>query len=85
MVRSDDVIQNNLEILNPEERMSIQIKNPAYEHGWTGYVGVWKNYFSDDNRKDFINVLNNFLSYHPNAHFLLQTYRDIQDPPSIYM
>ena len=51
-----------------------------HPHGWTGKIGVWKQYFSDENKKDYISVVKAFLSYYPKASLLLDVYPNLLNP-----
>jgi hypothetical protein len=48
-----------------------------YPHGWTGKIGVWKDYFSDENKNLYLSMVNGFLAYYPHAASLLEVYPDL--------
>lgn len=54
-----------------------------YPRGWTGQVGAWKNYFSNQNKRDYISVVKKFLDYYPNASLILDVYPDLLDIESL--
>jgi len=51
----------------------------VYSRGWTGKIGTWKDYVSDQNRDEYISVVRGFLSYYPDAELLLGIYPDLVD------
>lgn len=50
-----------------------------YPHGWTGKIGIWKSYFSDENKKDYLSVVSGFMNYYPNASLLMDVYPNLLD------
>ncbi|MFH1593941.1 MAG: sulfotransferase domain-containing protein [Candidatus Omnitrophota bacterium] len=50
-----------------------------YPRGWTGKIGIWKNYFSDTNKNDYRSTVKDFLDYYPNASLLQEVYTDLMD------
>ena len=50
-----------------------------YPHGWTGKIGIWKSYLSDENKKDYLSVVRGFLNYYPNALLLMDVYPNLLD------
>ena len=47
-----------------------------YPKGWTGAIGVWKNYFNSDNVAIYNDVVKQFLSSYPKAKALLTVYEN---------
>jgi hypothetical protein len=54
-------------------------KKRVYSRGWTGKIGIWKNYFSERNKNDYISVVEAFLKYHPKASLMLDVYPNLLD------
>ena len=50
-----------------------------YPHGWTGEIGIWKKYFSENNKKAFIKEVTSFLKIYPKASLLLEYYPNLLD------
>ena len=50
-----------------------------YPRGWTGNIGIWKSYFSDENKKDYLSVVSGFLNYYPHASLLMDVYPNLLD------
>ena len=50
-----------------------------YPRGWTGKIGTWKSYFSDENKKDYLSVVSGFLNYYPHASLLMDVYPNLLD------
>ncbi len=50
-----------------------------YPKGWTGQVGIWKSYFSPENRQDYQDRVKAFLKYQPKALLLMDTYPNLVD------
>lgn len=45
-----------------------------YPRGWTGKIGIWKNYFSSKNQKAYYAVVSDFIRHYPGASALLKIY-----------
>jgi hypothetical protein len=54
-------------------------KNNKYPYGWTGKIGVWRDYYSKENKAAFTSVIDGFLRSHPNSDILLDFYPDLLD------
>ena len=52
-------------------------KTNKYPFGWTGEIGVWRNYYSKENKDAFTSVVDGFLRSHPQADILLDFYPDL--------
>jgi len=50
-----------------------------YPYGWTGKIGIWKTYFSEENKRDYLSVVKKFLDYYPNASLILEAYPNLLD------
>ncbi len=50
-----------------------------YPRGWTGKIGTWKDYFSDENKKSYLSVVKGFLSCYPGVSLLLDVYPNLLD------
>jgi hypothetical protein len=48
-----------------------------YPHGWTGYVGTWRDYFSAKNAHDYNVVVGKFIDAYPQASGLLDVYPNL--------
>jgi hypothetical protein len=48
-----------------------------YPHGWTGHVGIWRNYFSDENINSYNRALHSFMNAYPQAKALSAIYPDL--------
>lgn len=48
-----------------------------YPHGWTGRVGVWRDYFGPDDTKTYEAVVGSFLECHPSAALIRDIYPGI--------
>jgi len=48
-----------------------------YTGGYTGSIGIWKNYFSEKNKRDYTLQVNSFLNSYPLAKGILDLYPDI--------
>ena len=56
-----------------------------YSRGWTGAVGIWSNYLSDDNVRLYNATVEKFLAYYPHASQLSSIYPNLVlslEPPS---
>jgi len=53
-----------------------------YPRGWTGSVGVWKQYFSADNARRYNEVVGAFLAHYPHAARLSSVYPDLLIDPA---
>jgi len=73
---SDTTLENcnKLIQLNGEQAKKFAVK---YPRGWTGKVGAWKNYFSDDNLRKYRKQVQEYLSFHPKASLILEVYPNI--------
>jgi len=49
----------------------------TYPKGYSGKVGVWRDYFSADHIKEYNAVVQRFLDYHPRGDLLCGVYPDI--------
>ena len=49
----------------------------AYPRGYTGKVGIWKNYFSDEDKAEYNEVVSSFLKFHPARDLVTNLYPDI--------
>jgi hypothetical protein len=47
-----------------------------YPRGWTGTVGIWKSYFSEDHIAIYNETVKRFLFCYPNAEALLTVYKE---------
>lgn len=54
-----------------------------YPRGYSGVIGIWREYFSDENRKLCAHIMNAYLSSHPNATHLSKLYPELLDFRSI--
>jgi len=52
----------------------------SYERGYTGKQGVWRDYFSEENRADYCAVARAFVQHHTDAGGLLEVYPDLTGP-----
>lgn len=52
-----------------------------YPHGWTGRIGVWKEYFSPSNVDSYNRMLEGFMKSYPQAAALLSIYPDLAIKP----
>ena len=50
-----------------------------YPFGWTGKIGVWRDYYSKENKAAFTSAVDGFLRSHPKADILLDFYPDLLD------
>jgi hypothetical protein len=50
-----------------------------YSRGWTGKIGVWKNYYSAENKDCYRSVVRSFLATYPHASLMLEVYPDLLD------
>ncbi len=48
-----------------------------YPRGYTGNVGIWKNYLSDKDIADYNDIVSRFLNYHPGAPAVLELFPDL--------
>jgi hypothetical protein len=48
-----------------------------YPKGYSGKVGVWRDYFTDENIAAYNAAVRRFLDYHPRADLLLRVYPDV--------
>ena len=48
-----------------------------YPKGWTGKIGAWKDYFSEDNRQNYLSVIKGFCEYYPQASLLVDIYPEL--------
>lgn len=53
-----------------------------YPRGWTGSVGIWRQYFSDHNIRSYHQVVEGFLSNYPHAAELSRQYPDLLIDPT---
>jgi hypothetical protein len=53
-----------------------------YPRGWTGSVGIWKQYFSADNARRYNEVVGGFLAHYPHAARLSSVYPDLLIDPA---
>jgi len=56
---------------------SIKLNEQSYPHGWSGKIGIWKDYFSEENIARYNRVVRNFLESYPNASLLYNSYPNI--------
>jgi hypothetical protein len=52
-----------------------------YPRGWTGSVGIWRQYFSDSNVRSYNRVVEGFLAHYPHAAQLSSVYPDLLIDP----
>lgn len=52
-----------------------------YPRGWTGKIGTWRNYLSDDQKAAYDRVVDAFERLHPRADLLRETYPDLAAGP----
>ena len=48
-----------------------------YPRGWTGSVGIWRQYLSADNAQRYNQVVEGFLAHYPHAARLSSVYLDL--------
>lgn len=48
-----------------------------YPRGWSGRIGAWQDYFSDENVDQYNRTVNNFMSVYPQAKTLIDVYPDL--------
>ncbi len=73
----EDILGRCNSIANGHAQRSTTSKKKVYPHGWTGHIGAWKNYFSQENKKDYLSQVSGFLKFYPNASKLLDIYPNL--------
>jgi hypothetical protein len=53
-----------------------------YPRGWTGSVGIWRQYLSEGNVHSYNRVVEGFLAHYPNAAPLSSVYPDLLIDPT---
>jgi hypothetical protein len=51
-----------------------------YPRGWTGTIGVWKQYFSSNNLQDYNRIVERHLAENPDSRYLLSIYPNLVLP-----
>jgi len=54
-----------------------------YPNGWTGEVGVWKKYFSAENKTEYLATVGDFIDSHPDSSLLTELYPNLLDIDSL--
>jgi len=54
-----------------------------YPNGWTGEVGVWKKYFSAENKTEYLVTVADFIDSHPDSSLLTELYPNLLDIDSL--
>ena len=57
-------------VVNYEAERSKTKDRKRYPKGWTGEVGIWKRYFTQNDVSLYNKAVRRFLAYYPNAHTL---------------
>lgn len=72
----DDAVARGLDAIRSAD--AVQPNASIYPRGYTGDVGVWKQYFSSKNRDLYNSVCDNFVKTHPYGRLLTVLYGDLK-------
>ena len=61
------------------EEFTSNVAPEVYPRGYTGKIGVWKDYLNEDNKRAYDSVVNAFLKAHPHGKHLLEIYPNLVD------
>jgi hypothetical protein len=74
---TDDILQYLKHVTREVAREGSE-KNPSYyPRGWTGSIGIWRSYLSEDNVAAYNKVVRGFLAGYPNASLLASVYPNL--------
>ncbi len=77
---ANSIKEECVKMIEPTAEQIIHRSNKSiFPCGWTGKVGVYKNYCSKENIANYKTVVNNFLVCYPNANLLNDFYPNLLD------
>lgn len=79
---TDDILTYLDHVTREVAREGLAKDPEKYPRGWTGEVGIWRQYFSENNMLSYDKVVGGFLSHYPNATRLASIYPDLLIRPS---
>ena len=72
----DDAVARGLGAMRSAD--AVQPDARIYPRGYTGGVGIWKQYFASENRDLYNSVCDNFVRTHPYGKLLTELYGDLE-------
>jgi len=63
----------NISAFNRKSEMNLE----KYQKGWSGKIGIWRDYFSNGHAEAYRATVKNFLRLDPNGSMLLDIYPDL--------
>ncbi len=63
----------NISAFNRKSELNLE----KYQKGWSGKIGVWKDYLSNDHAEAYRATVENFLRLNSNGSLLLNLYPDL--------
>ena len=73
---SDDAVAAGCKVF-ADKNYDTEVDPDIYPRGSTGARGIWRNYFSPENRRLYSSICEQFLAAHPYGQLLKQLYPDL--------
>jgi hypothetical protein len=71
----DDLMRYLCHVFEHETNTGKQKSNlPKYPHGWTGHIGTWRDYFSEENVERYNDQVLRFMQSYPHAAAIAEAY-----------